>query len=56
MKLTCPCCGAVASAEAWQNDLEARAVLAAAFLLRSVLQRGHIQIEQVLAAGLNSVR
>lgn len=39
MKLTCPCCGAVASAEAWQNDLEARAVLAAAIKLDEPIPR-----------------
>lgn len=29
MLLTCPCCGATCSAEAWQNDAAARDVLAA---------------------------
>ena len=39
MKLTCPCCGAVASVEAWQNDLEARAVLASAIKLDEPIPR-----------------
>ena len=29
MRLTCPACGAIASAEAWANDIEARTALAA---------------------------
>lgn len=33
MKLTCPACGAVASAEAWANDIAARTALAAAIQL-----------------------
>lgn len=38
MKLTCPCCGAVASAEAWQNDAEARRALQQALRLPPEIQ------------------
>ena len=38
MKLTCPCCGAVASAEVWQNDAEARRALQQALRLPPEIQ------------------
>ena len=33
MKLTCPSCGATASAEAWENDVEARKTIQAIIAL-----------------------
>lgn len=39
MKLTCPACGASASAEAWENDVNARRCLAAVACLPPVVGR-----------------
>lgn len=39
MRLPCPCCGALVSAEAWQNDADARATLADAAELPGQINR-----------------